>query len=161
MAKEDLTSFFEKAKENNVQALVQKVVEVKKIKNKKIPLSLRIGLKQYYDLIKFKDHKIVFEKNPQYNLTEAFLYGITLLEKKYAHIERGREKIKLARGRRISNGEEYKDTSLLVSQEVINFLNDYFYHKIIVEGNTTFRRQDFFEELVSLIVENNKEIFKN
>lgn len=161
MAKEDLTSFFEKAKENKVQPVIQKVVEVKKVKTKKITLSIRIGIEQYYNLIKFKDHKIVFEKNPQYNLTDSFIYGIKLLEKKYAHIERGREKIKLAKGRRISNGEEYKDTSLLVSQEVIDFLNDYFYHKIIVEGNTTFRRQDFFEELVSLIVENNKEIFKN
>ena len=89
----------------------------------------RISIRMYFDdfekLLKFRNYKILEEKNRDFNFTRAISEGINLLNEKY-NIQRGREKVKLKKGRRFETSSmEIKDSTINLPQDDIDFINDF------------------------------------
>lgn len=115
----------------------------------------RISIRMYFDdfekLLKFRNYKILEEKNRDFNFTRAISEGINLLNEKY-NIQRGREKVKLKKGRRFETSSmEIKDSTINLPQDDIGFINDFIYFMMYEKGNIEYTRMEFFKELVSEI----------
>ena len=106
----------------------------------------RISIRMYFDdfekLLKFRNYKILEEKDRDFNFTRAISEGINLLNEKY-NIQRGREKVKLKKGRR------FETSSMEIDD--IDFINDFIYFMMYEKGNIEYTRMEFFKELVSEI----------
>lgn len=115
----------------------------------------RISIRMYFDdfekLLKFRNYKILEEKDRDFNFTRAISEGINLLNEKY-DIQRGREKVKLKKGRRFETSSmEIKDSTINLPQDDIDFINDFIYFMMYEKGNIEYTRMEFFKELVSEI----------
>jgi hypothetical protein len=115
----------------------------------------RISIRMYFDdfekLLKFRNYKILEEKDRDFNFTRAISEGINLLNEKY-NIQRGREKVKLKKGRRFETSSmEIKDSTINLPQDDIDFINDFIYFMMYEKGNIEYTRMEFFKELVSEI----------
>ena len=115
----------------------------------------RISIRMYFDdfekLLKFRNYKILEEKDRDFNFTRAISEGINLLNEKY-NIQRGREKVKLKKGRRFETSSmERKDSTINLPQDDIDFINDFIYFMMYEKGNIEYTRMEFFKELVSEI----------
>ena len=115
----------------------------------------RISIRMYFDdfekLLKFRNYKILEEKDRDFNFTRAISEGINLLNDKY-DIQRGREKVKLKKGRRFETSSmEIKDSTINLPQDDIDFINDFIYFMMYEKGNIEYTRMEFFKELVSEI----------
>lgn len=115
----------------------------------------RISIRMYFDdfekLLKFRNYKILEEKDRDFNFTRAISEGINLLNEKY-NIQRGREKVKLKKGRRFETSSmEIKDSTINLPQDDIDFINDFIYFMMYKKGNIEYTRMEFFKELVSEI----------
>ena len=115
----------------------------------------RISIRMYFDdfekLLKFRNYKILEEKDRDFNFTRAISEGINLLNEKY-NIQRGREKVKLKKGRRFETfSMEIKDSTINLPQDDIDFINDFIYFMMYEKGNIEYTRMEFFKELVSEI----------
>ena len=115
----------------------------------------RISIRMYFDdfekLLKFRNYKILEEKDRDFNFTRAISEGINLLNEKY-NIQRGREKVKLKKGRRFETSYmEIKDSTINLPQDDIGFINDFIYFMMYEKGNIEYTRMEFFKELVSEI----------
>jgi len=115
----------------------------------------RISIRMYFDdfekLLKFRNYKILEEKDRDFNFTRAISEGINLLNEKY-NIQRGREKVKLKKGRRFETSSmEIKDSTINLPQDDIGFINDFIYFTMYEKGNIEYTRMEFFKELVSEI----------
>ena len=115
----------------------------------------RISIRMYFDdfekLLKFRNYKILEEKNRDFNFTRAISEGINLLNEKY-NIQRGREKVKLKKARRFETSSmEIKDSTINLPQDDIGFINDFIYFMMYEKGNIEYTRMEFFKELVSEI----------
>ena len=115
----------------------------------------RISIRMYFDnfekLLKFRNYKILEEKDRDFNFTRAISEGINLLNEKY-NIQRGREKVKLKKGRRFETSSmEIKDSTINLPQDDIGFINDFIYFMMYEKGNIEYTRMEFFKELVSEI----------
>ena len=115
----------------------------------------RIRIRMYFDdfekLLKFRNYKILEEKDRDFNFTRAISEGINLLNEKY-NIQRGREKVKLKKGRRFETSSmEIKDSTINLPQDDIGFINDFIYFMMYEKGNIEYTRMEFFKELVSEI----------
>jgi len=115
----------------------------------------RISIRMYFDdfekLLKFRNYKILEEKDRDFNFTRAISEGINLLNEKY-NIQRGREKVKLKKGRRFETSSmEIKDSTINLPQDDIDFINDFIYFMMYGKGNIEYTRMEFFKELVSEI----------
>ena len=115
----------------------------------------RISIRMYFDdfekLLKFRNYKILEEKDRDFNFTRAISEGINLLNDKY-DIQRGREKVKLKKGRRFeTSSAEIKDSTINLPQDDIDFINDFIYFMMYEKGNIEYTRMEFFKELVSEI----------
>ena len=82
----------------------------------------RISIRMYFDdfekLLKFRNYKILEEKDRDFNFTRAISEGINLLNEKY-NIQRGREKVKLKKGRRFETSSmEIKDSTINLPHDV-------------------------------------------
>lgn len=148
---------FEEGKKD-IDVIEEKVVEEDK-KNSVTKISLHLYVEDWLDLVKFRTYKVLEMKQLDYTLASAIEYGLSLLEKKYT-IERGKDKITLQRGRRISNEKDMKASSLDISGERVDFINDFLYHKVFVENNLKYTRAEMFQEIVELIKKENKVAFK-
>lgn len=62
--------------------------------NEIVKVSLSMSLKDWLDIVRFKNYKILELKKVDYTVSDAILYGLSLLESKHK-IERGREKVNL------------------------------------------------------------------
>ena len=112
-------------------------------------------ISMYFDdfekLLKFRNYKILEEKDRDFNFTRAISEGINLLNEKY-NIQRGREKVKLKKGRRFETSSmEIKDSTINLPQDDIDFINDFIYFMMYEKGNIEYTRMEFFKELVSEI----------
>ena len=115
----------------------------------------RTSIRMYFDdfekLLKFRNYKILEEKDRDFNFTRAISEGINLLNEKY-NIQRGREKVKLKKGRRFETSSmEIKDSTINLPQDDIDFINDFIYFMMYEKGNIEYTRMEFFKELVSEI----------
>ena len=115
----------------------------------------RISIRMYFDdfekLLKFRNYKILEEKDRDFNFTRAISEGINLRNEKY-NIQRGREKVKLKKGRRFETSSmEIKDSTINLPQDDIGFINDFIYFMMYEKGNIEYTRMEFFKELVSEI----------
>ena len=115
----------------------------------------RISIRMYFDdfekLLKFRNYKILEEKDRDFNFTRAISEGINLLNEKY-NIQRGREKVKLKKGRRFETSSmEIKDSTINLPQDDIGFINDFIYFMMYEKGNIEYTRMELFKELVSEI----------
>ena len=115
----------------------------------------RISIRMYFDdfekLLKFRNYKILEEKDRDFNFTRAISEGINLLNERY-NIQRGREKVKLKKGRRFETSSmEIKDSTINLPQDDIGFINDFIYFMMYEKGNIEYTRMEFFKELVSEI----------
>ena len=115
----------------------------------------RISIRMYFDdfekLLKFRNYKILEEKDRDFNFTRAISEGINLLNERY-NIQRGREKVKLKKGRRFETSSmEIKDSTINLPQDDIDFINDFIYFMMYEKGNIEYTRMEFFKELVSEI----------
>ena len=127
-------------------------------KEKKKRFSIIIYEKDYIDLQQYKNYKIQKDKNTNFTNSDVVTYGLTLLEKKYNHIERGKEKAQLKRGTRIVD-EPTKGTSIVLAQKWLDFINDFIYHKIFNEYKIEFTRAELLREITELIKEENPKIY--
>ena len=115
----------------------------------------RISIRMYFDdfekLLKFRNYKILEEKDRDFNFTRAISEGINLLNEKY-NIQRGREKVKLKKGRRFETSSmEIKDSTINLPQDDIGFINDFIYFMMYEKGNIEYTRMEVFKELLSEI----------
>ena len=145
---------------------IQKVVPAKEVEIKekhhntidKFKISLSLYVEDWMDLTRFRNFKVLQLKKLDYTISDAILYGLSLLEEMYG-VERNREKITLKRGRR-SNEKSVRTSSIDLPAERVDFINDFLYHKVFVQKQIDYTRPEMFSELVELIKEKNKEIFK-
>lgn len=134
-------------KVNNEEATESKIEKI----------SLKMYLEDWAALLKFRTH-MVMEKKEDYSQAKAFIYGLTLLEKKYK-IERGREKVRLETGPREKGDKRpRKDSSIDLPSNWIGFINDFLYYKKMDKGMIKYSRLDMISEIVSLIKQKNKNI---
>ena len=148
-----IADFEEELKENKVNSNDKKDSDIVKV-------SLSFNVEDWLDLVRFKNHKVVELKSLDYTISDAFLYGLTLLEKKHK-IERNREKVSLKRGRRNNEKPELKGTTIDIANERAGFMNDFLYFRVFDKGNLEYTRPEMMNEVVHLIKQNNKEIFKS
>ena len=114
-------------------------------------ISIRMYFDDFEKLLKFRNYKILEEKDRDFNFTRAISEGINLLNEKY-NIQRGREKVKLKKGRRFETSSmEIKDSTINLPQDDIDFINDFIYFMMYEKGNIEYTRMEFFKELVSEI----------
>lgn len=142
--------------------------EMKNLQNSNITIdhfekteTQKISLNMYKDdwenLIKYRTF-IVTDRKIDFSQTDAFIYGLTLLNKKHK-VERGQDKVSLDRGRReVGEKRPKKSSSIDLPTEWLDFINDFLYHKKIIKGEVKYSRLDMISEMIELIKKNNKEI---
>lgn len=122
-------------------------------------LSLRMYIHEFEDLKRFVNYMIIDEKNLSYKMSDAISKGIHLLTEN-KEIKRGMPKVKLAVGRKAQATEaEIKGTTVIVSTDDMELLNDFIYHKMMSERNTKYSRIDLMAELMDAIRSNYKKVF--
>lgn len=161
--KTDFKNLLNKITETKYTPPIQKIVPVTNppIGEKKDKVNVRVYVKDWLDLIRFKNHKILELQDLSYTLADVISYGLELLEKEYK-IERGKQTINLKRGKRIlDDNPQIKSTSVELPKGKIDFINDFFWYRVFEQGNVDYFRIEFFRELTDIIKKNNKSIFKN
>ena len=126
--------------------------------NKPKRFSLNLYVSDFLDLQKFKNFKIQKDKDLSYTNSSVITYGLELLKEKY-NIERGKEKIHLKKGTRKVE-EKTRGTSIVLDSEWIDFINDFIYYKIFEEQKVEYTRAELIREIINLIKEKNKAVFK-
>ena len=110
---------------------------------------------------KVKSFKILEENNLSYTKSEVFSWGVELLKKEYPEIERGQKTIRLRSGKRTKDTEKVcRQTSVYVTTEDKQFINDFLYYKVWKEEQLEYTRAEMINEMLNLIEEDQPNIFK-
>lgn len=142
---------------NSLSTIKQSEGNENLIQSEIVKISLKMYLDDWAALLKLRTY-MVMENKEDYSQAKAFIYGLTLLDKKYK-IKRGREKIRLETGPREKGDQrKRKDSSIDLPSDWIGFINDFLYFKKIDKGLIKYSRLDMVSEMVELIKQKNKQI---
>ncbi|CAM3265487.1 hypothetical protein [Elizabethkingia anophelis] len=166
--KENLQSLVNKANESKRIVPIQMVVPVDEHKpiiettkkKESIKHSIKMYVEDWLELMKFQSYKIIKDKNIHYNFAAIIGDGLELLEKKYP-IERGMQKISLKRGTRSgSPKKEARYTSVDLSQEQADLMNDFLHYKTEVQQLFQYTKMDFISDILAELKVKHPEAFK-
>lgn len=152
--KEDFSALLRTLGDRQVTVPTQKVVPIKNedvIKKDTHKLSLRMYIHEYENLLRFVNYMIIDKKNINYNMSSAISTGIDLLTDNNL-ISKDMPKVKLAVGRKDQTTDEAsKATTVIISLQDMNLLNDYIYYKMMIERNTKYSRVDLMGDIIGAI----------
>lgn len=122
---------------------------------------VKISLNMYKDdweaLFRFRTYMIT-KKKTDYSQSQAFIYGLKLLQEKYK-IKRDMPKVKLSTGPRGGTDKRpKKNSSIDLPSDSVKMINDFLYYRIMEEGLIKYSRLEMISEMVELIKKNNKEV---
>lgn len=120
---------------------------------KKYNYTLRMFFKDYESLLKFRNYKLLKEKEKDWNFSKAFSEGLNLLEENY-DIDRNMENTNFKTGRRTTKNElEIKETSVQISLAEKKFINDFIFYKRFKEEKVEYTKMEFVQDLIKMITQ--------
>lgn len=121
---------------------------------KKRKLCLTFYEKDFYDFVKFRNYKVVNEKNIKYTFADVWEVGINLLAQNYASegITFGHKIFKMKRGVKNASKKVFKRSSVDLDPSLYQMTYDVLYHIIYTKQNVDFT----IGELIELVVKSLK-----